>query len=134
MLIVTAGLCAGAFTLGGKATAVQDDAGGIPPEHPVALALRFRQELGLSPDQVAKLDELRVALAKEFGPYRAQAEAIMHRTQEMQQSGKQDENAAKALQRENDDLAAKMQPVFERYGQSVAQLLTPEQKEKLGQL
>lgn len=134
MLFVIAGLCAGAFTLGSKATAGQGDASGIPPEHPVALALRFQQELGLSPDQVTKLDQMREAMAKEFAPFREQADSIQHRMQELQQSGKQDDEATKNLQRKAQELGAKMQPLFERYGQSLAQLLSDEQKEKLGKL
>ncbi len=134
MFVVIAVLCSAAFTLGGKAVASQSDASGIPPEHPVALALRFQQELGLSSEQVAKLDQSREAMAKEFAPLRERAQSIQHRMQELQQSGKSDEDAAKKLQHEGEELGAKIQPLFERYSQSVVQLLSPEQREKLMKL
>lgn len=133
MFVIIAGLCAGAFTLGG-ASAAQGDTGGIPPEHPIALALRFRQELGLSADQVSHLEEMRASFAREFAPIRERSESIQHRMQELQQSGKQDQDAARALQREAEELGNQAKPLFERYMGSVVQLLTPEQREKLGKL
>lgn len=132
--VVIAVLCSVAFTLGGTAAAGQGDAGGVPAEHPVALALRFRQELGLSGDQAAQLEQMRGAMAKEFAPIRELADSLQHRMQELQQSGKQDQEAARSLQREAEELGAKIKPLFERYAQSALQLLSPEQHERLGRL
>ena len=132
--VVIAVLCAGAFTLGGTAAAGQGDASGVPAEHPVSLALRFRQELGLSGDQTAQLEQMRGAMAKEFAPIREMADSIQRRMQALQQSGKQDPEAGRNLQREAEELGSKVKPLFERYAQSVFQLLSPEQREKLGRL
>jgi Spy/CpxP family protein refolding chaperone len=133
-LVVMALLCTGAFTLGGAAAKGQGDMAGIPAEHPVALAYRFRQELGLSGEQQAKLEQMRATMAIEFAPYRSDAEAIQHRMQELQSSGKASPEAGEKLKKEGDALGAKMQALFERYGQGLFAILTPEQRGKLGQL
>ena len=133
LFVVTAGLCAGAFSLGG-ASSRQGDAMGIPAEHPIALALQFRQELALSGDQVARLQELRGKMAKEFAPLRERAESIQHRMQELQRSDKPDPAVGKGLQQEQEELAASLRPLLERYAQSVAEMLTPEQREKIMRL
>jgi Spy/CpxP family protein refolding chaperone len=132
-LAVIAMLCSAAFTLGGR-TAHQGDTTGIPPGHPIMLALQHQQELGLSPEQIDKLTQMRDALAKEFAPLREQVESIQHQMQELQQSGKPDEETAKKLQREGEELGAKIQPLFERYAKPIGDLLTTEQREKLMKL
>jgi hypothetical protein len=134
LFFVITGLCAAAFTLGGAASAQGDGQIGIPQEHPLALALKFRQELGLNSDQVAHLQEMMVSFTQEFAPIRQKADSIQHRMQELQQSGKQDPEAGKALQREADGLGESAKPLFEKYAQSAMQLLTPEQREKLSKL
>lgn len=134
LFVVIAVLCSAAFTLGGTAAARQVDASGIPPEHPVSLALRNRQELGLSDEQVTKLSQMRDAMAAEFAPLRDQAQSLQHQMQELQQSGSNDTDAAKKLKAAGDELGNKMRPMFDRYAQAVAQLLSPEQREKLMKL
>ncbi len=132
MFVVIAGLCSAAFTLG--STAAQGDPSGIPQEHPIALALRFHNELGLNQDQKSKLESLKGEIAKEFAPLRQQAEGIQRRMEELQKSGSQDQEKGKALQREAAALGEKIKPVMERFAQAAAQLLTPEQREKLMRL
>lgn len=134
MFVVVAGLCSGAFLLGGTAAAGQGVASGIPAEHPIAVALRFRQELGLTAEQANRLEELRASLAKEFAPIRETAESIERRMRELQQGEKPDEAKGQALRREMEALGATVQPMFERHAQAVAQLLSPEQREKLMRL
>ena len=134
MFAVLTVLCASAFTLGGAASTGQGDKSGIPPEHPVQLAQRFHEDLGLSPEQVAKLIQVKEALTKEFTPLRAQAESLEHRMQELKLSEKPDEVAAKKLQHESEELGGKLKPLFDRYANSVAEMLTPEQREKLMRL
>ncbi len=133
MFVVIAALCAGAFTLGGAA-GIQRDSGGIPAEHPIALALRFRQELALTADQAAKLEQLRVAMAQEFAPLREQMESLQRRMEELRHSEKEDSDAAKALQQEGETLGATIKPMLVRYAQPVGEMLTPEQREKLMRL
>lgn len=134
MFIVVAGLCSGAFMLGGTAAAGQGSAVGIPQEHPISVALRFRQELGLTTEQASRLEELRAEFAKEFGPIRERAESIERRMRDLQQSEKPDEAKGQALRRDMETLGSTVQPLFERYAQEVAQLLSPEQREKLMRL
>src|SRR5476651_1096149 len=134
MFIVLGVLCSMAYTIGGAKAAGQSEAIGIPPQHPVVLALHFRTELGLSSEQIAKIEQLREAMAKEFAPLREQAEALQHQMQALQESGKQDEDAGKKLKQQGDELGTKIQPLFERYGNSVAELLSQDQKEKLMKL
>jgi hypothetical protein len=112
----------------------RQDASGIPAEHPLSLAYRYQQELALTADQVIKLGQLRDDMVKEFAPLREQAESIQHRMQELQQSGTPNEDAAKKLKLEGEELGMKLQPLFERYAKSVGDLLTQEQREKLMKL
>ena len=111
MFVVIAGLCSAAFTLG--STAAQGDPSGIPAEHPIALALRFHSELGLSQDQKSKLETLKGEMVKEFSPLRQQAEGIQRRMEELQKSGSQDQEKGKALQREAAALGEKIKPVID---------------------
>jgi hypothetical protein len=134
MFLVVAALCSTAFTLGGMTAGSRQDASGIPPQHPVQLALRYQKELGLSSEQVASVNQLRDALAKEFAPFRVQAESIQHQMQELQQSGQLDADAAGKLQKDGEELGAKMKPMFERYAKSLGDLLSDEQRQKLMKL
>lgn len=134
MFIVIAGLCAAAFTLGGAAATVQGESTGIPDGHPVGLALRFRQELGLSGDQIAKFEELQRGMARDFAPVKERADSIQRRMQELQQSGKQDPAAGAALQREAEGLGDLAKPIIEKYAHAAGEILSPEQREKLMRL
>ena len=134
LLVVFAALCSVAYTLGGAAGGRKQDTSGIPPEHAVSLALRYQQELALSSDQIAKLNQIHDAMAKEFAPLRERAEAIQHQMEDLQKSGKPDEETARKLQQEGDELGKKMQPLFERYAQMVGPILSQEQREKLMKL
>ena len=133
MLVVLATLCGAAFSLGSRSSVGRQDASGIPPEHPVVLALHYQHELGLSEEQIQKLTTLHDALAKEFAPFREQADSIQHRMQDLQQSGRPDPEAGKKLKEEADALGENIKPLFERYAQQVGPLLTDEQRQKLMQ-
>ncbi len=134
LLALVATLCGGAFNLGSMSSGGRQDSSGIPPEHPVALALRYQRELALTGDQLQKLTALRDEMGKEFAPLLAQADTIQHQMQELQQSGNPDQATAEKLKQAGDALGAKMQPLFERYGQEAAKLLTDEQLQKLTKL
>jgi Spy/CpxP family protein refolding chaperone len=132
MFVVVATLCGASFTLGSSSSLRgQQDSTGIPPEHPVMLALRYQHELALTDDQTQKLSGIRDEMGKEFAPLKTQAESIQKRMQELQQSGNPDQGALAQLKQEGDALGAKMQPIFERYAQEVGKLLTDEQRQKL---
>lgn len=131
MLVVTALLCSAAFTIGSRASVRQSDEGGIPPQHALALALHYSQELSLTTDELAKLTQMRDEMASEFAPLKKEAEAIQQRMRALQQSGHPDEATAKQLQSEGDAVGSKMQPLFERYATEVGNLLAPDQREKL---
>ena len=131
MFVVAATLCGGAFSLGSRSSGGRQDASGIPSEHAVLLALRYQHELSLTDEQVQHLHGLRDEMGKEFAPLHEQADAIQHRMQELQQSGKPDQETAAKLQQEGESLGAKMKPLFERYAQEVGKLLTDEQRQKL---
>lgn len=133
MFVVAATLCGAAFTLGSTSSKGRQDASGIPPEHPVMIALHYQRELALTDDQVQKLNTIRDALGKEFAPLHEQADALQHKMQELQQSGNPDQEAAAKLKQEGDALGAKMQPLFERYAHQVGDLLSDEQRQKLMQ-
>lgn len=133
MFVVIAVLCAGAFALGGAA-AVQAGPEGVPPNHPIALAMRFHQELDLTGDQTTRIGELKEAMAKDFAPFHEKVESLQRRVHELQQSGKADPASISALQHEGDELTGKMRPMFDRYARSLFELLTPEQREKLAKL
>jgi Spy/CpxP family protein refolding chaperone len=134
LLVVTAVLCTMAFTIGGAAAARQNDSNGIPLQHPVQLSLQFRHELNLTNDQVGQLEQLRDSLAKEFAPLREQVESLQSQMAALQQNPKPDEDSAKNLQHQGDELGAKVHALFDRYAQSVAQLLSDEQRQKLMQM
>ena len=131
MFVVVATLCGASFTLGSASSGGRQAWNGIPPEHPVMLALRYQQELALTDDQTQKITALRDELGKEFAPLHEQANALQQRMQELQQSGNPDAVAAAKLKEEGDALGAKMQPLFERYAQEVGKLLTDDQRQKL---
>lgn len=131
MFIVAATLCGAAFTLGSTSSKGRQDASGIPPEHPVMLALHYQRELALTDDQVQKLNAIRDAFSKEFAPMHDQADALQHKMQDLQQSGNPDQEAAAKLKQEGNTLGAKMQPLFERYSHEVGNLLSEDQRKKL---
>ena len=133
-LIVMAMLCTAAFTLGSSTAKNQADKSGIPPQHPLSLALRFRQDLGLEATEVAKLEQLRTELAKEFAPFHEQAESIQKRMEALQKSGSNDQEAAIALKKEAEQLGTKVQPLFEKYANEVISQLSNEQREILMKL
>jgi Spy/CpxP family protein refolding chaperone len=130
MFVVAAALCGAAFSLGSKSSAVRQDASGIPPEHPVLLALHYQRELALTDEQVQKLNSLHDELATEFAPFREQAAAIQLGMRQVQNGQSNQETAAK-LQQQAQELTAKIQPMFERYAQELGKLLTDEQRQKL---
>jgi Spy/CpxP family protein refolding chaperone len=131
MFVVVATLCCAAFSLGSKSSRGKQDATGIPPEHPVMVALHYQRELGLSADQIQKVTALHDALGKEFAPLRAKAESIQHAMQDVQQSAKPDPATVKKLQQESGALSETIRPLFDSYAQEVAKLLTDEQRQKL---
>ena len=131
MFAVVATLCGAAFTLGSTSTGRRQDAGGIPSEHPIVLALHYQHELALSDEQVQKLSALRDALGKEFAPFHQQADALQQRMQELQQSGNPDPATGAKLKQDADELGAKMKPMFDRYSEEVGKLLSDEQRQKL---
>lgn len=134
LIVVTAFLCAAAFTLGGMSWAAQKDSGQIPAEHPVMLALSHQKELDLTSDQVEKLSQLRDQMAKEFGPLWDQAQSVQQRMQELQASGKQDPESTQKLQKEGDEVGANVRQLFERYAHSAGELLSDDQRQKLMKL
>jgi Spy/CpxP family protein refolding chaperone len=134
MFVVVATLCGASFTLGNASSGARQDATGIPPEHPVMLALHYQHELALTDDQVQKITALRDELGKEFAPLHEQANALQQRMQELQQSGNPDQATADKLKLEGDALGAKLQPLFEKYAQEVGKLLTDEQRQELTKL
>ena len=134
MFAVIVTLCSAAFSLGSKSSGGHQDTSGIPPEHAVLQALHYQHELALSADQIQQLGALKEALGKEFAPFREQAEAIQHRMQELQASGKLDQETSKSLQQESDALTAKIKPLFDHYGDEVGKLLSDEQRQNLMKL
>jgi chromosome segregation ATPase len=131
MFVMVATLCGASFTLGSAASGGYQDASGIPSEHPVMLALHYEHELALTSNQIKGISTLKDQMSKEFAPLHQQAEAIQQQMQQLQQSGSADlENAAR-LKKEGDALGTQMQPLFERYAQEVAKLLTEDQRQKL---
>jgi Spy/CpxP family protein refolding chaperone len=131
LIVVMLALCAGAFKLGGAAGSRTQGLEGILENHPISIALRHHEELGLNSDQVRHLEEMLGALNKEFAPFKAKAQDIHRRMEELQRSGSKDEAAAKALQREAEDLGSHLKPVFESFAQTAFEILTQEQREKL---
>jgi Spy/CpxP family protein refolding chaperone len=136
MFVVVATLCGAAFTLGSRTSenmsmGGRQDASGLPAQHPVVLALRYRRELALTDAQIQKFTAMRDGMAKEFAPLQEQADAIQHRMQTLQQSGKPDPEAAEKLKEEGDALGAKMQPLFSRFDKAAGNLLTEDQRRKL---
>ena len=112
MFMVVAALCGASFTLGSASSGGRQDSNGIPPEHPVMLALRYQHELELTDEQIQKITTLRDEMGKEFAPLHEQANALQQRMQELQQSGNPDQVVAAKLKQEGDALGAKMQPLF----------------------
>jgi Spy/CpxP family protein refolding chaperone len=131
MFVMVATLCGASFTLGSAASGGRQDTNGIPSEHPVMLALHYQHELALTDDQTQKITALRDEMGKEFAPLHEQAEEIQKRMQQPQQNGNPDQATAAKLKQEGDALGAKMQPLFERYAQEVAKILTDDQRQKL---
>jgi Spy/CpxP family protein refolding chaperone len=136
LIVVMSALCAAAFSIGGasrsqdRGYAFEDVLG----DHPVSIALRFHQELGLSDDQVQHLQHLREELTNAFAPFKDRAEAIHRQMEEFQRGGGKDPQAAQALQHQAEELQTQLKPIFEHFGQAVGEILTPEQREKLGQM
>jgi Spy/CpxP family protein refolding chaperone len=133
MFVIVATLCGASFTLGSASSGARQDSNGIPPEHPVMLALHYQHELGLTDEQIQKMTTLRDEMGKAFAPLHEQASALQQQMQELQHSANPDQATASRLKQEGDALGAKMQPLFERYAQEVGKLLTDEQRQKLTQ-
>lgn len=107
---------------------------GIPLQHPVTFALRYRNEISLSQDQVASLERLRGAFARDFAPFREKMGAIQRRMGEIQRGGNPDPNEVQKLEVAAGELENAIRPLADGYAQQAMQLLRPEQQQKLARL
>jgi hypothetical protein len=106
--------------------------GNLPHEHPVTLALEFKNELQLSAEQIVRLEDLQAAMAKEMGPIHAKAADIHERAAKAHETG--DREAMARIENDMKALEAEVKPTIERFSQEAIKILTQEQHQRLAQI
>ncbi len=138
LIAVFSSIGVGGFTLGRSSPDVGQSQGiAVPQEHPVIVALERRTELRLSPTQIARLEDIKAALAKNLEPFQRRAKELENRVRELQQSGGNDEARAKLESEMNalrQSLETQVPPLMTKAAEEVVQTLDQGQRETLQRL
>lgn len=123
-------LLAALLLLGAGSARAHDDDAGAPAEHGHMSAAKLKDKLGLSDDQVKKLDASMAALKESVKPLREQVKKDMTALKEQLKAKAKDDEIQSTLDALKKDRDA-MRDAMEKHMADLKDILTPTQRAKM---